>query len=118
MAYSDADLVLDFYGDWIDILRGELKKRGYEVPPDAQDVATAYFNLLKRLVRVRPRTVHKALTLTCPSDVRAGLDEVVRKVRVGEDLRPHLSRGLAKRDFNDLLPQRLGDPSSSPRHGA
>ncbi len=103
MAYADADLVIDFYADWIAILRGELSKRGYENPSAAQDVEIAYFNLRKRLVRARPRNVHEAPTLTCPNEVRVGYDEVVRKVRAGEDVRAHLSRGLAKRDFHDLL---------------
>lgn len=103
MAYADSDLVLDFYSDWIEWLRAELERYGYKAPADPWDVGVAYFNLLKRLIPVRPRRVHESPTLTCPDGVRAGYEEVVRKVRAGEDLRPHLSRNLEKRDFNDLL---------------
>src|ERR1700733_1559942 len=100
MAYADADLELDFSSDWTATLRGALAALHYQPPTDDQDVHIAYFNVLKRLVPVRPRTVHVAPALVCPPEVQLGYDAVRRKVVAGEDLRPHLSRGLAKRDFN------------------
>jgi hypothetical protein len=103
MAHRDADIELDFEADWTATLRGALKALGYEPPVEDQAAHIAYFNVRKRLVPVRQRKVHEAPSLTCPPEVQAGYEEVRRKVEAGEDLRPHLSRGLVKRDFNDLL---------------
>ena len=103
MAHADADLELDFYADWMATIRGALQALSYQPPADDQDATIAYFNVLKRLVPARPRRVAVAPSLLCPPEVRAGYDEVTRKVIAGESLRPHLSRRLADRDFSDLL---------------
>jgi hypothetical protein len=103
MAHADADMALDFYADWMATLRGALQNLAYSPPTDDQDAQIAYFNVFKRLVPVRRRAVHEAPSLVCPAEVQVGYDAVKRKVMAGEDLRPHLSRKLADRDFNDLL---------------
>jgi hypothetical protein len=103
MAHSDSDLEIDLLADWHDFLRRQLTLRGYPPPAGDRDVDIAFFNLLNRLVPVAPRTIHVARGLSCPAGHEAGYQEVTRKVRDGEDVRAHLSRGLAKLDYNDGL---------------
>jgi len=102
---SDYDIKIDFYSDWIDILRNRLLSLGYNVEPDEkpQDISIRYFNLRKRLVSPFPRNVLKSKEFNCPEENIAGLDMLIEKIKNGEDLRPYLSRSISNLDFDDLL---------------
>jgi hypothetical protein len=103
MSYSDANIQLDFFADWIEILCDALRALGYDVPADDADVERGYFNFLKRRVPQVPRTVHVARELVCPSEHDAGYRALMRKVRDGNDVRANLSTRLTNLDFNDGL---------------
>lgn len=94
----------DFYGDWIEILRQELTSIGYPPPPgDPQQVCFRYFNLNKRSIQPRPRTVHQSPSLTVPPQLTAGLASLKAKLASGVDVRAHLSTSLLDPDYDDLL---------------
>jgi hypothetical protein len=94
-------VVLDFYGDRIEILREELRQRGHKPPPDAMDVAVRYFDLRRREISLKPRVVLRAEGLACPGRCQPALEEIARKAAAGEDLTPHLSEKLRDLHYDD-----------------
>jgi hypothetical protein len=96
---------MDFVGDVTAMLRARLTGLGYQLPANvtAEGIRLRYFNLQHRLISQRPRTVHRANAFACPPGVQAGLNLVEGKLTRGEDLRPHLSRGLLNIDYTDGL---------------
>lgn len=101
--YKDGDLELDFEADFAAVLRVDLVARGYNPPQDDERVYFAYFNMLKRLVPETPRDVRVATGLAVPHEVLAGFNELVRKIKGGEDLRAHLSKKITDIKYDDLL---------------
>lgn len=99
------DLKLDFWSDWIALLRPELARMGYTVPAntDAREVALLYFNALFRRIPKTPRKVRKSLELQCPAKLQSGLKWLENKVTCGGDLNPHLSRKSPILDYDDAL---------------
>jgi hypothetical protein len=96
---------MDFVSDVTAILRARLTALGYQFRGAVTDegVRFRYFNLQHRLISRRPRTVRRANGFTCPPAVQDGLTLVEGKITRGEDLRPHLSRGLTNIDYSDGL---------------
>lgn len=96
---------VDFVSEVTAIFGGRLSALGYQLPPNVtgQGVRLRYFNLQHRLIAQRPRRVHRARGFTCPSAVQTGLTLLEEKITRGEDLRPHLSRGLLNIDYSDGL---------------
>lgn len=96
---------MDFYGDWIDHLRRELTAAGYPAqnPGDQREVCLQYFNYQKRRVDVRPRAVLESVQFVVPPDVQVGYTALKAKMQNGDDLRPHLSRLLARLNYDDPM---------------
>jgi hypothetical protein len=96
---------VDFYEDWIEILRGRLRELGYRIPSNSshKHISILYFNALRRRIQQVPRTVHRSTEFSCPSDLLVGLKDLEAKIVAGEDLSPNLSRGLKKAARNDGL---------------
>ena len=99
------EVTVDFYHDWIDILRRELTAAGYQPPPspDPQEVCFRYFNYMKRIIPAKPRNVEKSRGFSAPPDLQAGVDAVAKKFEKGESLNAHLSTLLTDPDFDDDL---------------
>ncbi len=102
---SKKDIQVDFFHDWTQLLREELRRLGYNIDPSESDdgVCEKYFNVVWRLVRMQPRTVHVAREFKCPPKHQAAIDVICNKVISGADLNPYLSRYLPRADYNDLL---------------
>ena len=95
---------INLYGDWIASLRDELTNYGYDISSsDDKNVTHIYLNLLKRLVAPMPRVIKKSNGFVCPNELSEGLIQVERKIKLGEDLSPNLSRLLRRSNFNDPL---------------
>ena len=96
---------MDLFRALASVLRSELLGKGYLIPAGWGDtqVVEGYVNLLLRQLHPEPRQFHKAIALSCPPDATAGLEELVRKIELGEPLRPHQSRTLKKPGYNDGL---------------
>ena len=98
-------LTIDFVGDATAILLARLVALGYQLPAvlSEQSVRMRYFNVQHRLIPRRPRSILRAAGFACPPEVQAGLTLLERKVAQGDDLRPHLSRGLLDAGYSDAL---------------
>jgi hypothetical protein len=96
---------MDFVGDWARNIEMELTSLGFAVPGglSPEELCHRYLNLRRRLVPQVPRRVFTAQEFTCPPCLVADFEAVRRKVEVGEDLRPHLSRGFMDLDSHDML---------------
>lgn len=103
--YPIMNLLIDFYADWIEILRHQLLKAGYTVAleEDRQNIAFKYFNIRKREIIPRPRKVLISKDLVCPLDLIPALDSFKMKAATGESLMPYQSKNILKADFNDPL---------------
>ena len=99
------DIKIDFLRDWSRILSALLNQMGYKVEPglDSMEVCIKYFNVQRRLVAPIPRKILFSREFRCPDFLQEGLDFVKEKIEKGIDLRPHLSKGILKLDYNDDL---------------
>jgi hypothetical protein len=96
---------VDFYDDWVELLRRELRAAGYPAPSGepAHDVCFRYYNWKKRSISSGPRKVVEAKDFSAPADLKAGVDLVREKFEKGQDLRPHLSRRIADLNYDNAL---------------
>jgi hypothetical protein len=96
---------MDFYSDWIAILRAELASVRYPAPAvtDPQEVCFRYFNYRKRSVDVRPRTVEQSAEFSVPADCTTGYAALKTMIEAGADLTPHLSTHLTDPDYDDPM---------------
>jgi hypothetical protein len=98
-------LQLNFLQDWYAQLRNELSIRNYQVSPIETDdsVSIRYFNMVSRLIPLRPRNVLLPEGFICPPGLEAGLQIVLDQITIGSDLRSHTSRRIMDVDFSDPL---------------
>lgn len=96
---------MDFYGDWIALLRESLENKGYCVGQTDEDfkVCCLYFNAAKRKIAPRPRRILISREFSCPPDHLPGLQLLEDKIRSGQDLTPHLSRKILIPNYDDLV---------------
>lgn len=96
----------NLYGDWIAIARQRLINSGFDVSSLIRDndIGQEYFNAILHLtIPVQPRQVYQADTFHCPADLVTGLAAFTAKVEAGQNLRPHMSRGVKKVANRDWL---------------
>jgi hypothetical protein len=68
-------------------------------PLALSDLAIQYVSWRARLIPARPRRCHRSAELKASRKAvehQAALDAIAAKIRAGEDLTPHLSKGVAK----------------------
>lgn len=96
---------IDLYRDWVEFLKNQLDRFGYDIAKmqSSEAIVHTFLNLTKRMIRPTPRTILKAQNFSCPPYLCAGLAEVERKITLGENLLPHLSKQIHKPEFNDAL---------------
>jgi hypothetical protein len=96
---------MDFFSDWVAILRGELAFAEYPVPGtvNGQEVCFRYFNYRKRSIDDRPRTVEASKEFAIPGGFEVAFAQLKEKMQSGVDLRPHLSRKLTDPDYVDPM---------------
>lgn len=99
------DLKIDFLRDWARMMSENLKQMGYNPEPgdDHFKICMNYYNLLRRLVRPIPRKVLVSKEFKCPGHLQDGLNLVIEKIKKGIDLKPHLSKGILRLEYNDDL---------------
>ena len=96
--------------DVAEIFRAQLVQVGYSAKDvygiaGDEELLTAYYNAMRRIVGAWPRTVHRANGFVSPQDpdqARA-LSTIEQKLRNGESVVPHLSRKIRDLSYNDLL---------------
>jgi hypothetical protein len=95
---------IDLTGDWLILIKQELTELGYDLTGLSDDkISILYFSLQKRLITQIPRDIKKSSGFNCPIDLIPGLDLLERKIKNGEDLKPHLTRKLKNLDDIDGL---------------
>ena len=87
---------IDFYRDWIEILRCQLVDAGYKIADNEkpEKIELAYFNVQQRQIEPKPREVLIAREFACPNEHKDAVDLLLKKARIGENLVPHQSRFL------------------------
>lgn len=96
---------MDFYSDWVDLLRDSLERMGYSIDraQDPSKICCTYFNAARRRIAPRPRRILISREFSCPLAYLSGLQLLEDKVRGGQDLTPHLSRKILESDFDDPI---------------
>lgn len=91
-------LIMDFKADWHDTLKEIMSNEwGMDTTRLTTDVPVHYFNAAQRRISARPRTLLVSDTFRCPAEHQAGWDLIQQKVKDGQDLTPHLSKLIEKR---------------------
>ena len=108
----DARVVVesDFEADLAELLRDQLRAHGIpsEGCTDAHSLCVRLIDATSRMVPPKPRAVHISRELSCPKQLRPGLDTLLNNVRQGADLSPWLSTAPwrligSPKDKNDPL---------------
>lgn len=87
------------------MLINELSDFNYSVSStwDSKKIRMKYFNFKRRLIHQVPRQVFISKEFSCPAELQNGLDLVKQKFEKGDNLIPHLSKGLTDLEYNDSL---------------
>lgn len=95
----------DFYKDFAQLARDTLIQDGFviDTSKDEQTIMLQGIYLQKRAISMFPRQVHRANDLWIAPEFATAIDEIERKVSLGEALKPHLSKELLKLNFHDRL---------------
>lgn len=100
-ATTNDQISVDLLSDFSDKCGIELQKSGYSRPIGSnEDIIRAYINVRHRRVQVRSRRVYKA-KYSVPSNLATGEQKFLKKVVVGDDLRPHQSTRIEQANFDD-----------------
>ncbi|MEE9339612.1 MAG: hypothetical protein V3U87_16175 [Methylococcaceae bacterium] len=98
-------LKANFYNDWVEILGDILSQNwGYdisEIPKD--EIPLVYFNAEQRRVTVRPRKIQYSNSFTCLDELKKGWGILKRKIEIGQDITPHLSKSVLRSTRKDPL---------------
>ena len=98
---------INLYNDWLNQIRGELNKDGYDTYNiDKEELPYKYFNLLNRRVSAVPRRVfisnelYKSYYYNKYKEVITDLKNLIEE---GKDISPHLSKKIDNINYNDGL---------------
>lgn len=99
------ELEINFLADGSNFLKSQVQAMGYSVDETGspKQISFKYFNLLKRLIPPFPRQVLVSKNFSCPPGYEKSLEIISNKIKNGEDLRPHLSKGIKDLDYKDIL---------------
>ena len=102
--FGSGHIEIDLPSDFAAFCRAQLAAIGYAAGGfDDRSSVRLWLSVQRRFVRDRPRIVQRAKEFRCPPEHRLALNSVERKVTAGEDLTPHLSRGIRDLEYNDHL---------------
>ena len=103
------EVKVNIVGDYAQILRKRLLGIGYSKSSvdnlrDEDSIILAYLRACRRLVSNVPRAIFKAKGFVCPPEHIDALAQIERKIRIGENIGPYLSRKpFNKIGYNDAL---------------
>jgi hypothetical protein len=95
---------VDFMADWHNLLAREISA----IDPayasgSAEQLCHRWLNWRLRSIPARPRRIREAREFMCPPARQGAFTQLRRKIRQGDDVAPHLSKGILKLDSNDAL---------------
>lgn len=87
------------------MLRAKLARGAFPASPadSSETIALRYFNVQRRLIRPKPRTVHRTSSFLTSPSIQAGFQLVEGKFIRGDDLTPHLSKKIGDPDYADAM---------------
>ncbi|WP_339304361.1 hypothetical protein NST33_17990 [Paenibacillus sp. FSL L8-0435] len=99
------NLTIDFEKDWKDYIRLRLESYSFLKKEDIdnlndEDISYVFFELKNRLISQSQRTVYFSNEFNCHRSLQTGLNDIVNKIKSGNDLTPHLSRRI--KDLNTV----------------
>ena len=95
---------IDLPGDFAALCRAQLAAMGYAHGRlDDHNSVRLWLGVQRRFVQDRSRVVHRAKQFRCPLEHRLALSDVERKIATGDDLTPHLSKGIRDLEYDDDL---------------
>ena len=102
------EIICDFYHDFLSFCKIELNLFGYSTDGRTdEDVVMMFWKVYYRIPLMKPRKIHKAISFSCPPELKAGLDKLENSVIHGNSLKPFLSEGVDhidnKRFYDNLL---------------
>ena len=100
--------VANFRADWVQHMKDWLADEEIPLKPEVEDkhISFAYWNVLRRRISRRPRTVEKSKEFTLPKKIPEGFDDVVACFERGHDVNVFRSRGALDAtldEFHDKL---------------
>lgn len=95
-------LEISIQNDFKNRIYNELQRAGYKDATE-KDAVYQYYNLRKRRIEPKPRTVMYSKEFACPAGYEKAMEEFTAKIKNGEDLMPFQSQKIQKSEYNDLL---------------
>lgn len=98
------EIVIDLCKDYTDIVRAQLAARHIFSTQDGEKLWYEYFNLLKKSIPRKKRTVKISKEFKCPEDMSTGLAKLAEQIKRGNDLNVYLSKDAGNPSkFDGLL---------------
>lgn len=95
-------LTMDLKADLHSLMAVDMRKRGV-APSGQRDIGYQYFNLMKRLVSVRPRNIIKSKEFFCPPEYALALEDFEKAIKEGKNLNWYLSDSIRNPSAPDDL---------------
>lgn len=95
-------LEMDLVSDLSDFMVDSMKKLKIE-PSGKREITYEYFNLLKRLIAVRPRRIVRSKEFVCPSEYKKALQQFEEDVCMGRNLNRYISDRIMQAEVTDDL---------------
>lgn len=83
------------------IMRQALLGSGWQGTCSEEDIPYLFAEYRNRVVEPLPREVFISPELHCPVDLQPGLDEIIQRLRKGEDVRPFQSSSIVDVEYKD-----------------
>lgn len=101
-------VVANLVADWVIVMRRGLEANGVKTSSlkTDQEVSLAFWNMVHRTIRTRPRKVHIAKEFVCPPEHVAVIEALKDKFERGQDVSRHRSSAVLNpkmKAFNDRL---------------
>lgn len=87
------------------MLSHELTEAGYTIEPDAScdDIMITYFTKCMTFLSPQAYQVHVYQEFECPSEYKDGYNLLIKKMKDGDNINPHLSRTTKSTEKHDLM---------------
>lgn len=100
---ADPMLKVDFRADWADFIRRDMTAYclTFRQSRTLEENTDRYLNAKRRIPRRAARTIHESNELCIPPQYANDYSALTKLIREGGDLKPYLSRDIAKKKSSD-----------------
>jgi len=90
---------MNLYEDWSNYLVKELCNNGIKLEEkEKQNAVFYYFDFLGRKITIQKRKIHIPSNFKYPAELSIGWNNLKKRIELGEDINPYLSKGLKNID--------------------